>query len=255
MQGMDVRNWETFLRGQGYYWLEVDGVYDEPTVAATKEFQGENSLTADGVIGIKTFALAQKRFNFNPLDDAYEGEDGPNWPPRPEFLPLVGNDARGAIFGSFRYEPAPVSGNPEAIKILGDWEAKNIVVVEIPQLEGLKGTGKATKFQFHRLAAKQIQDFFQAVEDEGHMDMLLSWGGSYVPRFIRGSRGSLSNHSFGSAFDINVPWNALGVMPALKGKMGSVHELVPIAYRFGLYWGGHFHRNDGMHFEIAKILS
>jgi hypothetical protein len=70
--------------------------------------------------------------------------------------------------------------------------------------------------------------------------------------FITG--GVVVSNCFGSAFDINVPWNGLGVQPALKGKMGSVRELVPLAHRFGLYWGGHFQRQDGMHFEVAKLL-
>ncbi|MBP0575977.1 M15 family metallopeptidase [Mycobacterium tuberculosis] len=39
------------------------------------------------------------------------------------------------------------------------------------------------------------------------------------------------------------------------GAKGCVRELVPIANRFGFYWGGHFStRADGMHFEVAKLL-
>ena len=74
-----------------------------------------------------------------------------------------------------------------------------------------------------------------------------------MPRFVRGSRTILSNHSFGTAFDINVPWNLLGSVPALVGQKGSVRELVPIANQNGFYWGGHFPRKDGMHFSIAKL--
>jgi hypothetical protein len=65
----------------------------------------------------------------------------------------------------------------------------------------------------------------------------------------------LSNHAFGSAFDINAKWNPLGHTPALVGKEGAVRKLVPIANDYGFYWGGHFtSRKDGMHFEVAKIL-
>jgi hypothetical protein len=38
------------------------------------------------------------------------------------------------------------------------------------------------------------------------------------------------------------------------GEHGCLLELVPIANEHGFYWGGHFSRKDGMHFEIAKIL-
>ena len=34
---------------------------------------------------------------------------------------------------------------------------------------------------------------------------------------------------------------------------GSVRQLVPIANELGFYWGGHFNRRDGMHFEMARI--
>lgn len=64
-----------------------------------------------------------------------------------------------------------------------------------------------------------------------------------------------SNHAWGTAFDINVPWNGLGATPALVGARGSVRKLVPLANEHGFYWGGHFNgRPDGMHFEIAQIL-
>jgi hypothetical protein len=48
----------------------------------------------------------------------------------------------------------------------------------------------------------------------------------------------------------------LGVPPAKQGELGSVRELVPIANKWGFYWGGHFkERKDGMHFELANIDS
>jgi hypothetical protein len=75
-----------------------------------------------------------------------------------------------------------------------------------------------------------------------------------VQRFIRCSTSSLSNHAFGTAFDINADQNPLGHQPALPGEPGCVFELVPIAHKFGFYWGGHFKdRRDGMHFEIAVL--
>lgn len=144
-----------------------------------------------------------------------------------------------------------VKGNPEAIRILDNWVEENIVYVKIPQLIGVKGTYRRKTFAFHKLVAEPVKDLFQAWDDEGLSDLILSWGGSFVPRFIRGSNTSLSNHSFGSAFDINVPWNYLGARPALVGKKGSVRKLVPIANELGFYWGGHFRRKDGMHFEFC----
>jgi D-alanyl-D-alanine carboxypeptidase-like protein len=50
-----------------------------------------------------------------------------------------------------------------------------------------------------------------------------------------------------------VAFNPLGAQPALVGRPGSVRELAPIANQHGFYWGGHFTRLDGMHFEVAKL--
>ena len=77
-----------------------------------------------------------------------------------------------------------------------------------------------------------------------------------MARRVRGSATKLSNHAFGAALDINYAWNKLGHIPALIGSRGSLRELVPIANQLGFYWGGHYAgRKDGMHFEVAKILT
>ncbi len=125
--------------------------------------------------------------------------------------------------------------------------------VEIRQLKGVKGAPRGGKVTFHRAAGAQLQALWEAWEEEGLLDRISSWSGSFVARFVRGNTRSLSNHAFGSAFDINVPFNQLGHRPALVGKEGSVRELVPLAHQHGFYWGGHFTRLDGMHFEIAVL--
>jgi hypothetical protein len=110
--------------------------------------------------------------------------------------------------------------------------------------------------QFHGLAEAQLKGMWAAWKTENVLELVLTFEGSFVPRFIRGSRTKLSNHAFGSAFDINYKWNKLGHTPALVGEKGSVRKLVPIANDYGFYWGGHFNnRKDGMHFEVAKILT
>jgi hypothetical protein len=49
-------------------------------------------------------------------------------------------------------------------------------------------------------------------------------------------------------------WNPLGKQPSKFDEKGCVYEIVPVAHKWGFYWGGHFTRLDGMHFEIAKII-
>ena len=252
--GQDVRDWLHFLRGRDLYPDVADKAFGPKAVEATKAFQAKHKLGADGVVGPATYAKAMQ-LGFACVKDDDTSKSGPNWPPQPDLKPLGGNAARAAVFGKFRYKPAGSKSNPEAITILDGWSQENMVQVAIPQLVGLRGAGRATKFWFHKLCADQVQGFFAAVEKAGLDHLLETFGGSFVPRFIRGSRTTLSNHSFGSAFDINVPWNYMGSVPALVGKKGSIRELVLLAAKFGLFWGGYFRRKDGMHFEVAEVMT
>lgn len=252
--GSDVEKWQNFLIGQGFD-LVADGSFGPGTQAATVAFQTKYSLDADGVVGRGTLAKAIELGFGEASDDAAGADDetSPKWPPPPSFSPLSATD-RAQVFGTFRYEPAPVPGNPEAIVVRDNWAMTNITTVEIPQLKGLVGAPGSGKVPFHTLAAGQFKALWQAWEDAGLLPLVLSWAGSYAPRFIRGSRTYLSNHAWGTAFDINAGWNPLGAEPALVGKQGSTRKLVQLANENGFYWGGHFGgRPDGMHFEVAAL--
>jgi hypothetical protein len=179
---------------------------------------------------------------------------GPDFPPLPNFLPLVSTEDRQAIFGAFHFAPDPQPGNPEHIRVTDDWAHRNIKRVSIPVQHAF---GKPGPFEidFHALAEAQLVALWLEWERQGLLDRVLTFGGGYVPRFMRKSRSRLSNHAFGTAFDINAAFNPMGARPALVGQKGSVRELVPIANKFGFFWGGHFKtRPDGMHFEVAELL-
>ncbi len=251
-KGDDVQAFQFFLRGQGAYTGEVDGLFGPLTLAAVKLFQEQHNLRVDGVVGIKTFGQAQA-LGYNPgFADDDASDTGPAFPPRPTFTALDAS-ARRRLFGDFSYEPAARPDNPEAIRIDPVWLEENILSVEIPQLAGLQGAPQNGKVRLHRLAVAPFLSFFAAVESAGLTDRLLSFGGAFAARFIRGSRTTLSHHAYGTAIDLNVAQNLLGAVPALKGQPGSVRELVPLANAAGLYWGGHFSgRPDGMHFELSQ---
>lgn len=252
MSGDDVRHWQAFLRGDddifdGF----ADGKFGSATVEGTRRWQRKHGLVDDGVVGLKSFGMAQS-MGFNPgFEDDDASETGPDWPAPPAFAPLD-SEGRKRAFGEFQFEPAPTPGNQEAIRILGSWVQENIVTANIPQLASFPNT-HGGNIKLHKLAVAPFTKFFAEVEAEGLLDRVLTFNGSWVPRFVRGSQTSLSNHAYGSAIDMNVEWNRLARVPALKGKKGSVRELVPIANRCGIYWGGHFRgRADGMHFELTK---
>jgi peptidoglycan hydrolase-like protein with peptidoglycan-binding domain len=254
-RGALVRAWQSFLLGQKLDPGGLDGDFGDKTVAATMAFQEREGLAADGVAGRQTLMRAMA-LGFELIEEPAADKTGSNYPPRPDFPPLTGTAARQSVFGAFQFVAAPVEGNRERIRILGDWEQKNIVMVPVPQLRAALGPKAPSGMQFHRLAAKQLQGLWQDWENASLLDRIISFDGSFVPRFIRGSTTNLSNHSFGSAFDINASHNRLGTRPALVGELGSTRELVPLANKWGFYWGGHFGtRPDGMHFEVAFLTS
>jgi hypothetical protein len=90
-------------------------------------------------------------------------------------------------------------------------------------------------------------EFHELIEpiDEGTLD---DWG--YAFRDVRGSTTTLSNHSSGTAIDLNAtqhPLGKVGTFPIEKVPM-----IRALAKKYGLIWGGDYrNRKDEMHFEIA----
>ncbi|HEY3739588.1 MAG TPA: M15 family metallopeptidase [Bryobacteraceae bacterium] len=181
----------------------------------------------------------------------------PHWePPRSTVLTAIsGTVGRGNAFGTFTYVD-DTSGDPDGIRITGGWESANIGMVQVPGLAGLNSRGG---MQFYKKCHRQLQGLWGDWVKYGMRRHILTFDGSFNPRYMRKAShipDHLSNHAWGTAFDINAKWNPLGTPPVHLGTHGSVMDLVEIAHKWGFYWGGHFgsHRWDGMHFEVAKIL-
>jgi peptidoglycan hydrolase-like protein with peptidoglycan-binding domain len=242
-RGEDVKSWELFLLSiDPFSAIVADGVFDDETHRTTTRFQSAAGLKPDGVVGRATYAKALQEGYDPTVDDQRD-----DYPPVPNTIYKPGYQQRVAEFGAFSFTPSPTPNNPEAIRIDQDWIANNIKTVKIPQLVRLNGHGTAT---FHTKVADSAVTLFQTWEDQGLVNDILSWGGSWVPRYVRGSRTTLSNHAWGTAFDINVQWNMLGQKPASLDEKGTVRRLVQTAYNNGWWWGGWFSgRKDGMHFE------
>lgn len=249
--GPFVTQWQTFLRGQGYL-VNSSGIFDDATVATTIQFQKKFKLDTDGIVGNQTLGKAIS-LGFEIVEYT---ETESEYPPKPDFPPLVNAHARQQLFGPLEFAPNPTSSDPERIRITNGWDKDNIVKVIIPQLRGVKGANNEGIVYFHHKAEDQLVALWQAWEEQDLLDLILTYEGAYAPRFVRGKADEeiLSNHAFGTAFDINYAWNKLGTEPATADTTGCVYKLVPVAHEFGFYWGGHFTRRDGMHFEVAKII-
>jgi len=47
---------------------------------------------------------------------------------------------------------------------LGDWGAKNIVTISVPQLRRVEGAPKSGRIPCHKLVQEQLQELFAALE-------------------------------------------------------------------------------------------
>lgn len=182
---------------------------------------------------------------------------GPNWfPPKPNFgSPSSPLSALLAKLGNPKYTVTSPGTYHSPIKFTDGWDTKNISKVSIPQLIGvpffaLNGTKGTGNISFYTKAHAAVQRLFKAWEDDGLLPKILTFEGSFNPRVIK-KTNTPSNHSFGTAFDINGSWNPEGHKAAAIGKPGCLLELVPRASELGFYWGGFY--SDAMHFEYAKL--
>lgn len=275
----EVQRWQYFLRKQGIAQVGViDGGFGMNTETATKLFQTRSGVPVTGKLDARTLDVAQTLNYTVKLNNYYTERDSPNFPVKPADLSSPDNTARNEIFKCFKFmqQAMPPRSDREAIVIKGscdgtdpDWEAAQIVTIDIPQLKFARGY--AGRFRTHRKAAPLFAALFAKWESEDLVHLIMTYEGCYVPRYKRGlnplpplgghgikkstdpAGGKLSNHSFGSAFDINASDNGFGATPAICGRRGATRELVEAANSLGVYWGGHFSTKDGMHFEISKL--
>lgn len=274
--GDDVALWQTFLLGQQSSDLIVDGSFGDDTEAATREFQRQSNLTVDGIVGretiIRALSLGYDQFVEKQTDPATikfvlaAGQDGidvkfessinndkssPSWPTKPDRLEPMSYVDRVNTFGSFSFTSSPIPGCPEFVHVK-DPKNFELVNVFVPELLGTKGCPSG-HVMFNKKASNGLLQLFEEWKKRDLLKLILTWDGSYVPRFVRGSRNVLSNHAWGTAFDINARWNALGTQGALVGQVGSVRELIEVAANVGFFSGLWFDsRPDPMHFEATR---
>jgi len=96
------------------------------------------------------------------------------------------------------------------------------------------------------LLAEFAAQFHNLIEpiDTGGLD---DWG--YCYRMVRGTTDKLSNHSSGTALDLNSAHHALGKIGTFPAE--KVPMIQALAKKYGLTWGGDYRgRKDEMHFEL-----
>jgi peptidoglycan hydrolase-like protein with peptidoglycan-binding domain len=275
MTGPDVEAWQRFLISQlGLTW-DANGVYGPKTFRATNAFQSLHAIGVDGKVGRDTLTVA-KELGF--VEPEMPESPAPEAPAPPAPAPSTPTDDPSSTFPNFprptvvyteenfggRYTYRDVPGSDEIV-ITDGWESRNLTRVMLPRLAGIPfySLGNTVKsdgrMRFNKRATDQLMALWQAWDDAGLSNRIKTFGGAFNSRYRRKSARrkylDLSNHAYGTAFDINIEWNAFGKTPAAMNKLGCVRELVQIANQFGFYWGGHYpNSKDGMHFEIGKLF-
>jgi hypothetical protein len=143
----------------------------------------------------------------------------------------------GDVVGTFNY--TVLGGGRIAPE--SSWVASHIGTATMPII----GPMTCNKAIFPQLEAALREVVSRGLSDQLHPD---EYAGCYYPRFIAGST-TLSNHSFGLAFDLNVPGNQRGT----AGEMNR--DVVAIFKKWGFAWGGDWNYTDPMHFEMNQLVT
>jgi len=276
----EVQRWQYFLLRRGIPQVgRVDADFGQKTEDATRIFQLQQNLLTTGKLDSPTLQASKALGYTVLLDDYYEQRKGANWPPRPDNLSSPNNSWRNSNLGCFKYvqKASLFRDRIERIVIKGDctrttsdWTQANITDLHssaFSHADGFRGY-----FRVHGKAKEALEELLNQWKAVDLLHLVVSFAGAFDSRYIFGYYpgnstqpertstdsdygGKLSNHAFGSAFDINATWNWIGDEPARCGRKGSVRELVEASNRAGFYWGGHFGdgRIDGMHFELARL--
>jgi hypothetical protein len=208
---------------------------------AVADWQKGNALDVDGIIGPTTWRAL--RIALAP-EGSITGIMPADTPPVP-----IGWEQVVATFG----DPTPLLSKDGTMTKENEllWQRRTLASGTLPfpvPLDMNKPDGQM-KMSFH--AHHRMVGTFEAVFGEIHrlglQAKILSWGGIYNFRPIRGTKRALSLHAFGAAIDLNAETNKLGT----EGDMSP--EVVEVFRHFGFVWGGDFgSRPDPMHFQYAK---
>jgi hypothetical protein len=271
----EVQRWQFFLLKRGFAQVgTIDGNFGAKTETTTRFFQVGQGIKVTGVLDKATLNAA-KALGYTVLpDNYYKARAKPSWPRKPEGTASPSNRWRNQQFKCFKFTQLDRAHRPDAESIViscscdgkcDDWVKEYVVDIEVKQLRF--AAGYPGYVRCHRFAADHITSLFEAWEKADLLHLIVRYEGCFVPRYKRhhspGEEAQperrsldvdqLSNHSFGSALDMNYAQNEFPGEPALCGHFGSTRELVEPAAALGFYWGGYF--EDGNHFELARLTS
>jgi hypothetical protein len=157
-------------------------------------------------------------------------------PPKQNPVTFLSGGKAADAFGAFSYRYfSDGTIAPDA-----KWVRDNIVTTTVPIMG---------RISCHRLMIPQLRGALQELQDAGLGDLLSTYDGCYVPRFIsRNPDNSVSLHTWGIAIDMDAATNGRGI----RGTMDM--RVVDTFKRWGFRWGGDWDYTDPMHFELGALL-
>lgn len=223
--GLEVVTAQNALTKAGFY-VVADGNFGPLTKAATRLFQRQQGLDADGIIGPDTWEAL-----FKATADA---------PTKPQGVPSIGGGNVQQIANAPKpVKPAPTTEKSSAVQFkLDDRSAKTIATL-LPQLRE-----RATKLV--ELAAEKgiIIKIISGLRSYEEQDELYAQGRTKPGKVVTKAKGGQSWHNHGCAFDIGVFEGSdyLGESPYYD-DVGELGESI------GLEWGGRWKFKDDPHFQ------
>jgi hypothetical protein len=150
----------------------------------------------------------------------------------------TGRSAQKAI-GSFKF-----TANPDGtIRQDSKWINEHLVGARMPILGFVR---------CHKVMIPQLRMALEEIQSSGLSNLIKpeQTGRCYQPRFVaKDPTHQLSKHAWGLAIDLNVYDNPEGSKPKMDPRIVAIFE------KWGFRWGGRWTKPDGMHFELAALLS
>ena len=168
-----------------------------------------------------------------------------------ETIPLDAGrrDLNGPLRGARNSTMLEVLGNPRANYSDECQDTTNPDISKLIVRENVgpfKAKGLKPAVETLRIIMTEVKsDFPEIYSLLGNMGMMCC-------RFVRGSKSSISNHSWGTAIDLTIN-GILDKRGDGKAQRGLL-EIYPIFNKHQFYWGAAFPTEDAMHFEASEQL-
>jgi len=151
-----------------------------------------------------------------------------------------------STFGRFAWRNDPAKRG--AIRILGEWERRNIVSV-VPPFALREGRGRALSvIRCHQLIAPALGRALEDLKQRNLCHLINTFDGCFQPRHMGWDpKRPLSRHAWGIAVDVNAR-----LFP-YRSKAKQNPRLIEVFARQGFAWGGEWRTPDPMHFEVVDL--